>query len=85
MLDAVQNKLFIDGECVDSDARARIPVLNPHDNSLITEVAGRGRPTSTAPWTQRASISAMARPAAADRGRLPPARMHRRAASVAKL
>src|SRR5262245_45273618 len=37
-LQAIQNKLFIDGEFVDSEARARIPVLNPHDNSLITEV-----------------------------------------------
>ncbi len=35
----IQNQLFIDGEFVDSDERARIPVLNPHDNSLITEVA----------------------------------------------
>ena len=35
----IQDKLFIDGEFVDSDERARIAVLNPHDNSLITEVA----------------------------------------------
>ena len=38
-MEAVQNQLFIDGEFVDSESRARIPVLNPHDNSLITEVA----------------------------------------------
>jgi len=38
-MEIIQNKLFIDGEFVDSEARSRIPVLNPHDNSLITEVS----------------------------------------------
>src|SRR5258708_14657730 len=35
----IQDKLFSDGESVDSEEHSRIPVLNPHDNSLITEVA----------------------------------------------
>jgi aldehyde dehydrogenase (NAD+) len=36
---SIQNRLFIDGEFVDADAGGRIPVLNPHDGSVITEVA----------------------------------------------
>jgi aldehyde dehydrogenase (NAD+) len=71
MLDVVQNKLFIDGEFVDSDARARIPVLNPHDNSLITEVAeARQADIDRAVDAARKAFPAWARLAAADRGRL---------------
>ncbi|HYW93064.1 MAG TPA: aldehyde dehydrogenase family protein [Gammaproteobacteria bacterium] len=33
------NRLFIGGEFVDAVEGGRIPVLNPHDNTLITEVA----------------------------------------------
>ena len=35
----LQNKLFIGGEFVDAEARGRIEVLNPHDNSKIADVA----------------------------------------------
>ncbi|HIM45319.1 MAG TPA: aldehyde dehydrogenase family protein [Alphaproteobacteria bacterium] len=38
----MQNKLFIDGEFVDAADGATMEVLNPHDNSLITEVAEGG-------------------------------------------
>src|ERR1700692_236873 len=35
----LQNKLFIASEFVDAEARGRIEVLNPHDNSKIADVA----------------------------------------------
>src|SRR5215471_14085637 len=40
----IQNRLFIDGEFVEAVSRTRIPVYNPHDNSLITEVAEATQP-----------------------------------------
>jgi len=68
---AIQNKLFIDGEFVDSEARARIPVLNPHDNSLITEVAeAQKADIDRAVDAARRAFPAWARLAAAERGRL---------------
>jgi len=36
---SIANRLFIGGEFVDAVEGGRIPVLNPHDNTLITEVA----------------------------------------------
>lgn len=38
----IQNQLFIDGEFVDAADGATMEVLNPHDNSLISEVAEGG-------------------------------------------
>ncbi len=35
----IRNQLFIGGEFVDAAAGGVIEVLNPHDNSVITEVA----------------------------------------------
>ena len=35
----IETRLFIRGEFVDSVEGGRIPVTNPHDNSLIAEVA----------------------------------------------
>ena len=35
----LQNKLFIAGEFVEAEARGRIEVFNPHDNSKIADVA----------------------------------------------
>jgi acyl-CoA reductase-like NAD-dependent aldehyde dehydrogenase len=67
----VQNKLFIDGEFVDSESRSRIPVLNPHDNSLITEVAeAQKADIDRAVEAARKAFPAWARMAAMDRGRL---------------
>jgi aldehyde dehydrogenase (NAD+) len=70
-LQAIQNKLFIDGEFVDSDARSRIPVLNPHDNSLITEVSeAQKADIDRAVGAARQAFPAWAKLAAMDRGRL---------------
>jgi len=67
----VQNNLFIDGRFVESESRDRIPVLNPHDNSLITEVAeARRADVDKAVAAARKAFPAWARLAAADRGRL---------------
>jgi acyl-CoA reductase-like NAD-dependent aldehyde dehydrogenase len=67
----VQNKLFIDGEFVDAQSRSRIPVLNPHDNSLITEVAeAQKADIDRAVEAARKAFPAWARMAAMDRGRL---------------
>jgi len=38
-MSAIQNKLFIGGKFVDAKDGATIAVHNPHDNSLITQVA----------------------------------------------
>ena len=35
----IETRLFIGGEFVDSAEGGRIPVLNPHDNTLIAEVS----------------------------------------------
>jgi aldehyde dehydrogenase (NAD+) len=68
---SIQNHLFIDGEFVDSLAKARIPVLNPHDNSLITEVAeAQKADVDRAVEAARKAFPAWAKMAAADRGRL---------------
>src|SRR5262249_42590275 len=70
-LQAIQNRLFIDGEFVDAEARARIPVLNPHDNSLITEVAeAQKADIDRAVDAARRAFPAWAKLAAAERGRL---------------
>jgi acyl-CoA reductase-like NAD-dependent aldehyde dehydrogenase len=67
----VQNRLFIDGEFVDSEARSRIPVVNPHDNSLITEVSeAQKADVDRAVAAARKAFAAWARMAAMDRGRL---------------
>jgi aldehyde dehydrogenase (NAD+) len=67
----IQNKLFIDGEFVDSEARSRIPVLNPHDNSLITEVSeAQKADIDRAVAAARMAFPAWAKMAAMDRGRL---------------
>jgi aldehyde dehydrogenase (NAD+) len=67
----MQNLLFIDGEFVDSESRSRIPVLNPHDNSLITEVAeAQKADIDRAVEAARKAFPGWARMAAMDRGRL---------------
>src|SRR3954447_13665529 len=68
---AIHNRLFIDGEFVDSEARSRIPVLNPHDNSLITEVSeAKAADVDRAIAAARKALPAWAKLAAMDRGRL---------------
>src|SRR4051812_24277063 len=68
---AIHNQLFIDGEFVESDEDSRIPVLNPHDNSLITEVAeAKKADVDRAVEAARRAFPAWAKLAAADRGAL---------------
>ena len=67
----IHNRLFIDGEFVESDERSRIAVLNPHDNSLITEVAeAKKADVDRAVQAARRAFPAWAKLAAADRGAL---------------
>ena len=68
---AVHDKLFIDGEFVDAEARGRIPVLNPHDNSLIVEVSeAQKADVDRAVEAARKAFPAWAKLAPMDRGRL---------------
>jgi acyl-CoA reductase-like NAD-dependent aldehyde dehydrogenase len=70
-MNMIQNQLFIDGEFVDAESKARIPVLNPHDNSLITEVAeAQKADIDRAVEAARRAFPAWSKMAAADRGRL---------------
>jgi betaine-aldehyde dehydrogenase len=63
--------LYIDGRFVEAEARGRIPVLNPHDGSLLAEVAEAGpADVDRAVAAARRSFPGWARLAAADRGRL---------------
>ncbi len=67
----IQDKLFIDGEFVDSEERSRIAVLNPHDNSLIAEVAeAKKADVDRAVDAARRAFPAWAKMAAGDRGLL---------------
>ncbi|HUF19170.1 MAG TPA: aldehyde dehydrogenase family protein [Burkholderiales bacterium] len=67
----MQDKLFIDGDFVESESKSRIPVLNPHDNSLIAEVSeAQQADIDRAVDAARKAFPAWAKTAAADRGRL---------------
>ena len=67
----IQTRLFVDGEFVDAAGGGRIPVLNPHDGSLIAEVAEAGpADVDRAVAAARAAFPAWSRLGAADRGRL---------------
>src|SRR5262249_57929306 len=67
----IETRLFIRGEFVDSVEGGRIPVTNPHDNSLIAEVA-EARPTDIdrAVEAARNAFPFWKRLAASERGRL---------------
>ena len=67
----IQSRLFIDGEMVDALAGGRLTVLNPHDGSVITEIAeGRREDVDRAVAAARGAFPAWSRLAASDRGRL---------------
>ncbi|MES9893984.1 MAG: aldehyde dehydrogenase family protein [Candidatus Thiodiazotropha endolucinida] len=67
----IQNKLFINGEFVDAEAGTTIEVLNPYDNSLITEIAeAREADVDKAVAAAKAVFPAWSEMAAMDRGRL---------------
>ena len=67
----IRNQLFIDGKFVDALSGETLASMNPHDNSVITQVAMAGHADIDAAVAagQRA-FPAWARMAAADRGRI---------------
>ena len=67
----MQNQLFINGEFVDAIGGHRLPVVNPHDGSLITEIAeGRQADIDLAVAAAKAAFPKWKAIAAAERGRL---------------
>jgi len=66
-----QTRLFIDGEFVDALAGGTISTLNPHDNSVLANVAeARAADIDRAVEAAQRAFSAWRNTAAADRGRL---------------
>ena len=67
----IESRLFIDGQFVDSVEGGRIAVVNPHDNSLLTEISeARAADIDKAVAAARKAFPAWKRMAAAERGRL---------------
>jgi acyl-CoA reductase-like NAD-dependent aldehyde dehydrogenase len=67
----MQTQLFINGRFVPAEDGATIPVLNPHDNSVIANVAMAGKADiDKAVAAAKAAFPKWARMAAMDRGRL---------------
>jgi aldehyde dehydrogenase (NAD+) len=68
---AIETRLFIGGAFVDAADRGRIPVRNPHDGSVVCEIAeARAADVDAAVAAARRAHPAWSRLAAADRGRL---------------
>jgi aldehyde dehydrogenase (NAD+) len=66
-----ETRLFIGGEFVDAVEGGRIPVTNPHDNTILAEVAeARAADIDRAVQAARKAFPAWKRMAAAERGRL---------------
>jgi len=67
----IETRLFIGGEFVDSADGGRIPVSNPHDNSVLAEVSEARHPdVDRAVEAARRAFPAWKRMSAAERGRL---------------
>jgi betaine-aldehyde dehydrogenase len=67
----IRNQLFIDGKFVDALSGETLPTLNPHDNTVITDVAMAGRAdVDLAVAAAQRAFPAWSRIAAADRGRI---------------
>lgn len=67
----IETRLFIGGEFVDAAEGRRIPVYNPHDNTVLTEISEASAPdVDRAVAAARGAFPAWRRMAAADRGRL---------------
>jgi len=67
----IQNKLFIGGRWVDALDGSTIDVLNPHDGSVLTRIAGAGAAdVDLAVEAAQAAFPKWSRLAAAERGRL---------------
>ena len=67
----IRHQLFIDGRFVDSESGETLATLNPHDNSVIVDVAMAGKADiDKAVAAAHKAFPAWARMAAADRGRI---------------
>ena len=67
----IRHQLFIGGRFVDAASGETLATLNPHDNSVIAEVALAGREdVDRAVAAAKAAFPAWSRMAAADRGRI---------------
>jgi acyl-CoA reductase-like NAD-dependent aldehyde dehydrogenase len=67
----IRHQLFIDGKFVDAESGETLATLNPHDNSVIAEVAMAGHAdVDKAVAAATRAFPAWARLAAADRGRI---------------
>jgi acyl-CoA reductase-like NAD-dependent aldehyde dehydrogenase len=67
----IEARLFIGGEFVDAAKGGRIPVINPHDNSTLAEVAeATAEDIDRAVAAARKAFPAWRRTSASDRGRL---------------
>src|SRR3954471_6597252 len=67
----IETRLFIGGEFVDAVAGGRIPVINPHDNSVLAEIAeARAADVDRAVDAARKAFPVWKRVSAFERGRL---------------
>jgi len=67
----VRHQLFINGQFVDSASGETLATLNPHDNSIITEVSMAGKEdVDKAVTAAEKAFPAWSRMAAMDRGRI---------------
>ncbi|GAP36186.1 aldehyde dehydrogenase [Piscinibacter sakaiensis] len=67
----IRHQLFIDGRFVDAASGETLPTLNPHDNTVIADVAMAGREdVDRAVAAAQRAFPAWRRMAAADRGRI---------------
>jgi aldehyde dehydrogenase (NAD+) len=67
----IETRLFIGGEFIDSAEGGRIPVIDPHDNSVLAEVSeARQADVDQAVEAARRAFPAWKRFSAAERGRL---------------
>lgn len=67
----VRHQLFINGQFVDAESGETLPTLNPHDNSIITEVAMAGRAdVDKAVAAAHEAFPTWSHMAAMDRGRI---------------
>lgn len=68
---AIHNKLFINGQFVDAESGETLATLNPHDNSVITNVAMAGKAdVDKAVDAAEKALPAWSGMAAMDRGRI---------------
>jgi aldehyde dehydrogenase (NAD+) len=68
---SIETRLFIGGEFVDAAQGGRIPVLNPHDNSVLAEISeATATDVDRAVAAAKSAFPAWKKLAAADRGRL---------------